>query len=713
MNLIELENRINMTFPHDKLEEILYHASYQPQDSNLLKRNKEYIYWGYAIMNAAYSLYLYQYEQNLSEGKLSSKLACAHRHFQDSIFKKYGLEDFVIKSKGEINKLHPDIAEKLIVLMYQQYGFKKVYDFLFPFFKLFDDRDNIDYKTLLQEYAQSKKVAPIYEIIGSFGPEHEKKYICKVIIKKMTAIGEAIGKKKAEKEAAKQFALKYKIQLVNNKKNNVNNKQISILSARRKKELADTMKLLHLNEKFISYRQMDEVLMHRSYANEHRNLGYCSNARIAIVGANVLLMLCVEYIFENYDTVQVNIKREHGFLLKEHNLVKSIPEDSIKFLLKSTQAENEKTRMRLRIDILKSVIGMMWKNYIDQNDSMIAQFVKEFAYNVLSISAKDKKLDFTTFLQEVIQTFGWVITKKCKLKKHNVDNSNIFISTIKVGGVNWEEVGSGVGGSKIEAKNAASKDILPKLHPYCSGNKEVQTTIKRMLDPELVFVYEIKEKKNFQVMGNTEKYQNVIIDKKVKVEKEDNKKLQSISENGVLFDGTEHVLYVCKGTISCRKNSHEIVSYTGILASIKGEQVKINVNYCKICKIFFISLSEYKYYQNLYGALLGNISLQYVKNEKDYKGYANESILHIYGYTVNQKDSLSSEQRRKILGCLMDKDIIGKYRIIEYLQFFINSSKYRYNMRLANQKWTDDLNWVRSYNIDKQRKYIVSSLKKW
>lgn len=115
----------------------------------------------------------------------------------------------------------------------------------------------------------------------------------------------------------------------------------------------------------------------------------------------------------------------------------------------------------------------------------------------------------------------------------------------------------------------------------------------------------------------------------------------------------------------------------------------------------------------MYGALLGNISLQYVKNEKDYKGYANESILHIYGYTVNQKDSLSSEQRRKILGCLMDKDIIGKYRIIEYLQFFINSSKYRYNMRLANQKWTDDLNWVRSYNIDKQRKYIVSSLKKW
>ena len=129
--------------------------------------------------------------------------------------------------------------------------------------------------------------------------------------------------------------------------------------------------------------------------------------------------------------------------------------------------------------------------------------------------------------------------------------------------------------------------------------------------------------------------------------------------------------------------------------------------------MFFISLSEYKYYQNLYGILLGNISIKQTKGYSRYDGLSEESVLHICGYTVNQADNLLPEQRRKILGNLMDRGIVSKYRIIEYLQFFVNTSKYRYNMRLANQKWSEDLEWVRSYKIDKQRKYILTTLKRW
>ena len=62
---------------------------------------------------------------------------------------------------------------------------------------------------------------------------------------------------------------------------------------------------------------------------------------------------------------------------------------------------------------------------------------------------------------------------------------------------------------------------------------------------------------------------------------------------------------------------------------------------------------------------------------------------------------------------LMDYNIISKPRIIDYLQNFINNSKNRPNMKLACQKWKDDLNWVRNYEIDKQRHFIVSSIKKY
>ena len=83
-----------------------------------------------------------------------------------------------------------------------------------------------------------------------------------------------------------------------------------------------------------------------------------------------------------------------------------------------------------------------------------------------------------------------------------------------------------------------------------------------------------------------------------------------------------------------------------------------------------------------------------------YDNMASESILRICGYTVNQNDNLSESERRHILKYLMDKGIVAKYRIIEYLQFFINNALCRPNMSTARTRWESDLNWVRAYQIN-------------
>lgn len=83
-----------------------------------------------------------------------------------------------------------------------------------------------------------------------------------------------------------------------------------------------------------------------------------------------------------------------------------------------------------------------------------------------------------------------------------------------------------------------------------------------------------------------------------------------------------------------------------------------------------------------------------------YDNMASESILRICGYTVNQNDNLSESERRHILQYLMDKGIITKYRVSEYLQFFINNSQHRANVKTARGRWEADLSWVRSYQLD-------------
>jgi hypothetical protein len=148
---------------------------------------------------------------------------------------------------------------------------------------------------------------------------------------------------------------------------------------------------------------------------------------------------------------------------------------------------------------------------------------------------------------------------------------------------------------------------------------------------------------------------------------------------------------------------------TGILVSLHQTPVKINVNYCINCRKYFISLDEFTYYQQKYGNLLGNYRFQnsIISNTGSFDGLAEKSILNLCGYNVNENEGLSAKERHLILENLMVHNIVSKPEIIEYLTFFINSKKNRWNMKLAVEKWTDDLEWVRQYRIDSQRRFLI------
>ena len=594
-------------------------------------------------------------------------------------------------------------------IMYQQYGFLSTYDFLCPFFKSKFIEQNIDYKTILQNYAQSKKYSYVYDIIATSGPDHEKKFTCKLTVANMMAIGEGIGKKKAEKEAAKQFIKKYKILQTKKSEKKAKNQSYSI-SVERKGELNCIINSLRLNSSQISIHQLDEIFTHISYVNENKDKGIRDNSSISVVGDKVLSMLCCEYVFENYDIVNFSVKKNQ--LMHEDNLSRAISDKIVQYVLRtSTKNLNAKSCIRLKIDIIKSIIGMTFVNYITKRNNDISEFIKNYMYQTFAISAKDAIWDYTTFLQKVIQECGWSFSKKIKEEKHNNDNSYLYSSCVSVSGVDWIEKEIGFGNSKISSTNHAIKDILPRLLLHCSDEQMIYAEISRMINPELLIEY---ERKNQAKKISTDTY--IATDTKSKTPNVEKKPIiNEVISSEIVFDDMDHILYICKGTNSCRKKEHSIVSATGILVSLRGLPIKININYCIDCRLCFINLDEYKYYREKYGVLLGNISLEKLSGNGGY-GYenlSNESILRMFGYTVNQTDNLSADNRRKILAYMMDRDIVSKYRIIEYLQFFIKNSRYRYNLRIANQKWSDDLNWVRTYNIDKQKKYLITSIKKY
>lgn len=143
-----------------------------------------------------------------------------------------------------------------------------------------------------------------------------------------------------------------------------------------------------------------------------------------------------------------------------------------------------------------------------------------------------------------------------------------------------------------------------------------------------------------------------------------------------------------------------------------GAIIKINTNYCPQCRKYFISHDEYMRYRKLYGVLLGNIKLtneSFLQSEVE---LAEESILHMCGYSVNQTDNLSPAIRQGILQYLIDSKVSNKPEIIDYLNFFIRRNGKKQNMSEAVRRWNEDLMWVREYQINRQRYFEITNIQK-
>ena len=182
----------------------------------------------------------------------------------------------------------------------------------------------------------------------------------------------------------------------------------------------------------------------------------------------------------------------------------------------------------------------------------------------------------------------------------------------------------------------------------------------------------------------------------------------------VSFDGPEHLLYVSKSALSCERQGHSVEGATGSIVTLSGRTVNINVNYCSNCRRYFIGQREYEHYRDIYGPILGNFSFPgSVQSSSGTVTLSKESPLMMCGYNVRESDGLTSRERQLILANMIDRRILSKPRIIEYLQFFISWREGNPSMGNACDKWREDLAFVRNYEMDTQRRFSIGAVRRY
>lgn len=204
----------------------LTHSSYANEHStNKMKDNERLEFLGDSVLDLITTEYIMQEFSNFNEGQLSKikSQVISEKSFSD-IARKIKLGDYIYLSNGENvsggrnrNSTLCDAFEALIGAIYLDSDYITVKNIAIKYLKqkihnLQDFGDLFDYKTELQELIQSKnKTVPVYKLLESSGPDHNKEFKIAVVINdEIKGIGIAKSKKQAEKNAAKYALEKLK-----------------------------------------------------------------------------------------------------------------------------------------------------------------------------------------------------------------------------------------------------------------------------------------------------------------------------------------------------------------------------------------------------------------------------------------------------------------------------------------------------------------------
>lgn len=91
-----------------------------------------------------------------------------------------------------------------------------------------------------------------------------------------------------------------------------------------------------------------------------------------------------------------------------------------------------------------------------------------------------------------------------------------------------------------------------------------------------------------------------------------------------------------------------------------------------------------------------------------YGTLAPESVLHMYGYTVNQRDDLTEGERRAIISFVIENRVQTAQEVARLLEWLISQRDGVPGMSVAVGRWRADLDFVRHYHAPTRRVRVDS-----
>lgn len=214
---------------------------------------------------------------------------------------------------------------------------------------------------------------------------------------------------------------------------------------------------------FKNYDLLQNVFIHRSYLNEHRNFYLPSNEKLEFLGDSVLSLATSIYLYKHYPhlaegdytDIKASIVRTESLaqVAKDINLGKYL------FLSRGEEQGKGKENINILADCFEALIAAV---FIDQSFDIAYDFIVRYLFaerldyivkNKLYLSPKSR-------LQELIQAQYRILPNYKLLEEKGPEHKKEFKVAVLV---NTQELGKGEGNSKKQAEENAAKNALERI----------------------------------------------------------------------------------------------------------------------------------------------------------------------------------------------------------------------------------------------------------
>lgn len=159
-------------------------------------------------------------------------------------------------------------------------------------------------------------------------------------------------------------------------------------------------------------------------------------------------------------------------------------------------------------------------------------------------------------------------------------------------------------------------------------------------------------------------------------------------------------IWIYKLKMPCYNHQNAVKIVTTKIHTSSGKYEPINVYFCSQCKKYYLNLEQYTMFAHKYGLPLVKLNESLCNNNRGYEYWKEQSLLNIMGYNVNISENLQKDERQAILCLAIKSKTLSRAKVLSFLEFLIHNGENNDKLNNACDKWRDDAEYVRNFNID-------------